>query len=129
MPPANKPVPDPEIAARVPPLKADRQGERRTMTMRVAILDDYLNVARELADWDRLEGKVEVTALTEAFADEDAAAKALADFDIVVAMRERTRLPASLLERLPKLKLIVTRSEERRVGKEWVSKGRTRWEP
>src|SRR3546814_5654449 len=78
------------------------------MTMRVAILDDYLNVARELADWDRLEGKVEVTALTEAFADEDAAAKALADFDIVVAMRERTRLPASLIERLPKLKLIVT---------------------
>ena len=63
------------------------------MTMRVAILDDYLNVARGLADWDRLEGKVEVTALTEAFADEDVAAKALADFDIVVAMRERTASP------------------------------------
>src|SRR3546814_11648184 len=88
MPPANKPVPDPEIAARVPPLTADRQGERRTMTMRVAILDDYLNVARELADWDRLEGKVEVTALTEAFADEDAAAKELADFDIAVVMQD-----------------------------------------
>ena len=76
--------------------------------MRVAILDDYQNVALTLADWSPLAGQVEPVTFTEAFADSDAAAEALAGFPAVVAMRERTPFPAELFDRLPDLKLLVT---------------------
>ena len=76
--------------------------------MRVAILDDYQNVALTLADWSPLAGRVKPVTFTEAFADSDAAAEALAGFPAVVAMRERTPFPAELFDRLPDLKLLVT---------------------
>lgn len=76
--------------------------------MRVAILDDYLNVALELGDWQSLDNRAELTVFDEAFADEDDAAAKLADFDAIVGMRERTPFPATLLERLPSLKLLIT---------------------
>jgi phosphoglycerate dehydrogenase-like enzyme len=72
------------------------------------VLDDYQNVALSLAGWDRLAGRVEVTVFREHLADEDAVAHALADFDIVVIMRERTPFPAALIARLPKLRLLIT---------------------
>jgi phosphoglycerate dehydrogenase-like enzyme len=74
--------------------------------MRVAVLDDWQGVARESADWSRLEAKADVLVLAEPFADEDAAASGLAEFEILILMRERTPFPASLIERLPKLKMI-----------------------
>ena len=76
--------------------------------LRCAILDDYYDTALSLADWPRLADKVDVTAFTHPFASEDAAAVALADIDIVCAMRERTPFPRSLIERLPRLKLLIT---------------------
>ncbi len=76
--------------------------------LRCAILDDYYDTALSLADWPRLADKVDVTAFTLPFASEDAAAAALADIDIVCAMRERTPFPRSLIERLPRLKLLIT---------------------
>jgi phosphoglycerate dehydrogenase-like enzyme len=76
--------------------------------MRVAILDDYFNKALELTDWGALDGRAEVTVFTEYMGDEDTVAGALADFEIIVGMRERTPFPASLIERLPKLKLLIT---------------------
>jgi D-3-phosphoglycerate dehydrogenase len=76
--------------------------------LRCAILDDYYDTALSLADWPRLADKVDVTAFAHPFAGEDAAAAALADVDIVCAMRERTPLPRTLIERLPKLKLLIT---------------------
>lgn len=76
--------------------------------MRVAILDDYFNKALELADWGPLDGRAETTVFTQYMGDEDAVAEALADFEIVVGMRERTPFPASLIARLPKLKLLIT---------------------
>lgn len=78
------------------------------MVTRIAILDDYQNVALEMAPWDSLPPGVELTVFNEQIKGEDAVAKALADFDVVVAMRERTPFPASLIERLPNLKLLVT---------------------
>jgi phosphoglycerate dehydrogenase-like enzyme len=72
------------------------------------VLDDYQGVVLSMADWDRLAGRVDVTVFREHLDDEDAVATALADFDIVVIMRERTPFPASLIERLPKLRLLVT---------------------
>lgn len=76
---------------------------------RIAILDDYQNVALELADWDSLGPDVEVVTFNKFLqTDEDSLAKALAGFDVVVGMRERTRFPASQLEKLPDLKMMVT---------------------
>jgi phosphoglycerate dehydrogenase-like enzyme len=71
-------------------------------------LDDYQNVALSMADWARLADAVEVTVFREHLDGADAVAAALADFDIVVIMRERTPFPASLIARLPKLRLLIT---------------------
>jgi phosphoglycerate dehydrogenase-like enzyme len=76
--------------------------------MRLSILDDYQGVALEMADWSPLEGRVEIVVERKPFADEDAAARALAGSEIVAAMRERTPFPRSLVERLPNLKLLNT---------------------
>ncbi len=78
------------------------------MNPRVAVLDDYQNVAGSYADWNRLTGKAEVTMFADHLADEDALAARLVPFDAVVLMRERTPFPRRLLERLPNLKLIAT---------------------
>ena len=75
---------------------------------RVALLDDYQNVALGMADWKSLPKGTEVVAFPDHLDDEGALAKRLADFDIVMAMRERTPFPRTLLERLPKLKLLIT---------------------
>jgi len=74
--------------------------------MKIAILDDYQNVASSLADWDSL--AAEVVVFTKAFADGDDAVRSLAGFDVLVAMRERTRFPAGVLERLTGLRLLVS---------------------
>jgi phosphoglycerate dehydrogenase-like enzyme len=73
---------------------------------RVAILDDYQDVARRLADWKSL--PAEVVVFRDHLSDESKVAARLADFDVVVAMRERTPFPRSLFERLPRLRLLVT---------------------
>jgi phosphoglycerate dehydrogenase-like enzyme len=76
--------------------------------LRVAVLDDYQGVALEVADWSVLQGRADATVFREWLPDEDAVAEALAEYDAVVAMRERTPFPASLLARLPRLRLLVT---------------------
>jgi phosphoglycerate dehydrogenase-like enzyme len=75
---------------------------------RVAILDDYQNVAHLMADWASLGPDVSVHSFHEPLGSEDAIADLLHDFEIIVAMRERTSFPRSLLSRLPTLKLLVT---------------------
>src|SRR5690349_25140507 len=78
------------------------------MSTRVAILDDYQRVALSMADWPALGPGVSVQPFHERIGGEDALAERLRSFDVIVAMRERTPFPASLLERLPALKLLVT---------------------
>ena len=75
---------------------------------RVAILDDYQHVARRMADWASLPAGTEVVVFADHLNDDGAVAARLADFDAVVAMRERTPFRRALLERLPRLKLLVT---------------------
>ncbi|MFF8591994.1 D-2-hydroxyacid dehydrogenase family protein [Streptomyces sp. NPDC015220] len=77
------------------------------MRLRCALLDDYQNAAMTVADWSPLGDRVEVVSRTEHFPDEDSLAAALADADIVVTLRERVPFPATLLNRLPRLKLLV----------------------
>jgi phosphoglycerate dehydrogenase-like enzyme len=73
---------------------------------KVAVLDDWQGVARASADWSALAARAEVVFFADAFASEDDAARQLAEFAIVLSMRERTPLPASLIERLPNLRML-----------------------
>jgi phosphoglycerate dehydrogenase-like enzyme len=75
--------------------------------LRVAILDDYQRVALEMADWSQLGSDVEIAAFDQHLAEVDAAAEALAEFDVLVMMRERMPLPRALIARLPKLGYVV----------------------
>src|ERR1700686_354598 len=74
--------------------------------LKIGILDDYQDVARSLADWSSLDADVEV--FTAPLGDAEDVIKELADFDVLVAMRERTRFPAEVLSRLRSLKLLVS---------------------
>jgi phosphoglycerate dehydrogenase-like enzyme len=76
--------------------------------VRVAILDDYQGVALASADFAPLAERADVVVFTDHVADEAELARRLADFEVVFAMRERTPFPATLLDRLPALRLIVT---------------------
>jgi phosphoglycerate dehydrogenase-like enzyme len=76
--------------------------------LRCAILDDYFDLALSAADWSKVSDRVDITVFNHPFASEHAAASALKDFEIVCAMRERTAFPKSLIEALPKLKLLLT---------------------
>jgi phosphoglycerate dehydrogenase-like enzyme len=81
---------------------------------RLAILDDWQGVALSLADWSGLPPALAPTVFRDHLADEDALAARLAPFDALVIMRERTPFPASLIARLPRLKLLVTTGEKNR---------------
>ena len=73
---------------------------------KVAVLDDWQGVARGAADWSALQSRADVVFFADAFAGEDDAVSKLSEFEIVLSMRERTPLPASLINRLPKLRML-----------------------
>jgi phosphoglycerate dehydrogenase-like enzyme len=76
--------------------------------MKIAILDDYQNVALSMADWSAIERRAEITVFTDHVADQDELVARLGPFDVVCVMRERTPLPREVIERLPRLKLIAS---------------------
>src|SRR5580658_5510464 len=76
--------------------------------LRCAILDDYLNLTLDMADWSKVTDRIDITVFNEPFASTEAAASALKDFEIICAMRERTPFPRALFAALPKLKLLIT---------------------
>ncbi|NGX97095.1 MAG: D-2-hydroxyacid dehydrogenase family protein [Candidatus Afipia apatlaquensis] len=78
------------------------------MPLRCAILDDYQNVALTFADWSTLKDKIDITVFDKPFTSQDEAVRALQDFEIVCAMRERTPFSREVLSALPKLKLLLT---------------------
>jgi len=75
---------------------------------RVAVLDDYQDLARNYGPWERLDGRIALTTFTDHLADEGELVERLAPFDAIVAMRERTPFGRALLERLPNLELLIT---------------------
>ncbi|MFD4952452.1 D-2-hydroxyacid dehydrogenase family protein [Streptomyces sp. NPDC058451] len=77
------------------------------MPLRCAVLDDFQDAALASADWSPVEDRVEIVTFREHPTGEDELAGALADFDIVVTLRERIPFPATLFDRLPRLKLLV----------------------
>ena len=74
---------------------------------RVAVIDDFQHVAAGLADWSRAGPDSEVVFFHHHASDEDVLEQRLRDFDAIVAMRERTAFPGSLLARLPRLRLLI----------------------
>ncbi|MDI1482701.1 D-2-hydroxyacid dehydrogenase family protein [Polyangium sp. y55x31] len=76
--------------------------------MKIALLDDYLRVAESLADFRRLPPGSELVVFDRPITDRDALIAALRPFDVIVLMRERTPFPASVIENLPNLRLLVT---------------------
>src|SRR5260370_18050070 len=75
---------------------------------RIAVLDDYQDVALSLADWSVLDARATVTVFNDHLADSDAVVERLQPFDIVCVMRERTPMMRTIIERLPKLRLIAS---------------------
>jgi phosphoglycerate dehydrogenase-like enzyme len=73
--------------------------------MRVAVIDDWQKVAQQSADWSALAARAEVVFFHDAFADEEDRARQLAEFDVIMALRERSPFPASLVRRLTRLKM------------------------
>ena len=76
--------------------------------MKVAILDDYQNVALQLADWSAVRQHAEITVFNDHLADPAAVVARLRPFNAVCVMRERTPLTREILQQLPKLKLIAS---------------------
>jgi phosphoglycerate dehydrogenase-like enzyme len=75
------------------------------MNMRVAVLDDYLKVAEGLANWKVLDAQLE---FFDHYIEPRDLVATLKDFDVIVAMRERSAFPAAALEGLTSLKLLMT---------------------
>jgi phosphoglycerate dehydrogenase-like enzyme len=75
---------------------------------RIAILDDYQNVALEMADWSPLAGRAAITVFNDHLSQFEEIIERLLPFDVVCVMRERTPLPRAIIERLPRLKLIAS---------------------
>ena len=73
---------------------------------KVAVLDDWQDVAQSSTDWSPLIARTEVVFFKQAFIGEGDAVEKLADFEIILSMRERTPLPGSLINRLPKLRML-----------------------
>jgi phosphoglycerate dehydrogenase-like enzyme len=78
------------------------------MPMRIAILDDYQNVALKLADWSALAGRAEITVFNDHVSDPSAIVERLRPFDVVCVMRERTPLSREIIQQLPQLKMIAS---------------------
>ncbi|MGZ5092804.1 MAG: D-2-hydroxyacid dehydrogenase family protein [Burkholderiales bacterium] len=76
--------------------------------MKIAILDDYQQVAKQSADWSSLPSGTTVDSFAENIADPHELVRRLQPYDVIVAMRERTRFPAQVIDALPNLRLLVS---------------------
>ena len=76
--------------------------------MKVAVLDDYQDVALQVADWSALPQGWEPVVFQDHLADEDRLVERLQGFEAVIGMRERTAFPRSALTRLTELRLLIT---------------------
>src|SRR6202021_151176 len=77
-------------------------------TYKIAVLDDYQNVALESADWSALGRQADITVFKDHLAEPEAVIERLLPFDVICVMRERSPLPRNILERLPNLELIAS---------------------
>ena len=76
--------------------------------LNVAVLDDYQNVTKKFGKWSELDGKINLKIFNKFIYNSDKLVKYLSDFDVLCLMRERTVLSSTIIEKLPKLKLVIT---------------------
>jgi phosphoglycerate dehydrogenase-like enzyme len=76
--------------------------------LKVAILDDYQNVALTVADWSAVAKKADITVFNDHIGQADALVERLQPFDVICVMRERTPLRRDIIERLPQLRFIAS---------------------
>jgi phosphoglycerate dehydrogenase-like enzyme len=81
---------------------------RENNKLKIAILDDYQQVGKQSADWGSLPAGTEVHSFAENVADQAELVRQLQPYDVIVAMRERTRFPAQVIDALPNLRLVVS---------------------
>jgi phosphoglycerate dehydrogenase-like enzyme len=81
--------------------------------MRVAILDDYQELATRLADWSGVQARCDIVVFNRHLS-EGEAADVLKDFDVICLLRERMAMPRALIERLPRLKLLAITGHKHR---------------
>jgi len=74
--------------------------------MKIAVLDDYLDLSQQVADWRPLASRAEISVIDRPLPTVAEAAEALAEFDIICTLRERTPFPAELIGRLPRLRYL-----------------------
>ncbi len=74
--------------------------------MKVTVLDDYQHAIAPTAAIARLKQKADVEIFTEKFADEDALVRSLSGSQAIIPIRERTKFPAALLQKLADLEFI-----------------------
>src|SRR5215469_12213748 len=87
--------------------RATEQATERQLC-RIAVLDDYQNVALSMANWSMLARQATVTVFNHHFPNTDAVVAGLQSFEIVCVMRERTPMTRAIISRLPKLRLIAS---------------------
>src|SRR6201997_1653772 len=91
--------------------RIDQQGGRhreKASAVKIAILDDYQNVALTFADWPRVQSKADITVFNDHLSEPDDVVTRLQPFEVLCVMRERTPLPREIIERLPRLKMIAS---------------------
>ncbi len=76
--------------------------------LKVAILDDYQNVAQQFVDLEKLSGKYEFKIFSEPFVDESEVIEQLSDFEALLVMRERTPITKNVIDNLNNLKFVIT---------------------
>ena len=76
--------------------------------LKVAVLDDYQDIFRQIIDVEKYKGKYDFQVFNETFVDENEAITSLENFEVLFVMRERTPITKNLLNGLPKLKYIMT---------------------
>lgn len=75
------------------------------MVIRVAVIDDYQN-AHTIGDWSNLASRIQLDVYTDTLSSEDSLVNRLEPYEIICSMRERTKFPPSLLDRLPNLRCV-----------------------
>src|SRR5690349_11097728 len=76
--------------------------------MKIAVLDDYQQIAKQSADWGSIGSDTQVDSFAQHIPDRAELVRMLQPHDVIVAMRERTRFPAEVIDALPNLKLLVS---------------------
>jgi len=77
-------------------------------TVKIAVLDDYQNIALTMADWLAIPGNPEIKVFNDHIVELEPLVERLFPFDVLCIMRERTPMTAALLDRLPNVKLIAS---------------------